>query len=330
MNNGVQGYVHFLGFAPNPKNTFSVIQIGEHVAQFRDRQWYASQNIFLLQPKLTETITNHHFVTASINKSLEFFSGAYNNYPTLGTLTNLIIQLPQTSDGKIDFVFMENFIRELEEERIRELAAYLTVSGYSSYELLPAEQKALKMFEKWEWKEYNLEKLFGKSTRGKRLKSADRIDGNLPFITAGEAETGISAYIGNIVEIFSKNTTTIDMFGSAKYRNYKYGADDHVAVVHTEKLNKHAAIFVTSAIHKSSYTGKFNYGNNFYAKDADKLNIQLPVAPDGNPDYEAMETLISAVQKLVIKDVVLYADRKIAAAKKATGRNIRRDKITED
>lgn len=24
------------------------------------------------------------------------------------------------------------------------------------------------------------------------------------------------------------------MFGSAKYRNYRYGADDHVAVVHTE------------------------------------------------------------------------------------------------
>ncbi len=29
-----------------------------------------------------------------------------------------------------------------------------------------------------------------------------------------------------------------------------------------------------------------------------------------------MQTLISAVQKLVIKDVVLYADRKIAATKK--------------
>jgi hypothetical protein len=28
-----------------------------------------------------------------------------------------------------------------------------------------------------------------------------------------------------------------------------------------------------------------------------------------------METLISAIQKLVIKDVVLYADRKIAASK---------------
>ncbi|MDG6285213.1 restriction endonuclease subunit S [Glaesserella parasuis] len=113
---------------------------------------------------------------------------------------------------------------------------------------------------------------------------------------------------------FKANTTTIDMFGSAKYRNYDYGGDDHIAVVHTENLNKYEAIFMTSAIHKSSYTGKFSYARNFYAKDADELNIQLPTS-NQQPDYSFMEILISAVQKLVIKDVVRYADSKIAATK---------------
>lgn len=89
------------------------------------------------------------------------------------------------------------------------------------------------------------------------------IQGNLPFITAGEADEGVSAFIGNKVQVFSENTTTIDMFGSAKYRNFKYGGDDHIAVVHTNKLPKFASIFVTSAIHKSSYNGQFNYGRNF-------------------------------------------------------------------
>ena len=45
--------------------------------------------------------------------------------------------------------------------------------------------------------------------------------------------------------------------------------------------------------------------------------IMLPVK-DGNPDYEAMEKFISAVQKLVIKDVVQYADKKISATKEVT------------
>lgn len=163
-----------------------------------------------------------------------------------------------------------------------------------------------------------IEKLFGKSTRGKRLKSFDRVLGDLPFVTAGETNEGISAFIGNDVTIFSENTTTIDMFGSAKYRNYKYGADDHIAVVHTEKLAKYSALFVTTSIHKSSYNGQFDYSRNFYAKDADELNISLP-AKNNKPDFEMMNIFISAIQKLVIKDVVLYADRKIAITKSIIG-----------
>ncbi len=230
---------------------------------------------------------------------------------------NFTMRLPITIDGKIDFDFMESFIAELEEERVAELSAYLTVSGLDNYELSSEEENALKNYKSLKWDAYNLEKLFGKSTRGKRLKGDDRIAGTLPFVTAGEASEGISAYISNNVEVFEKNTTTIDMFGSAKYRNYRYGADDHVAVVHTESVPMKASIFLTSAIHKAAHTGKFDYGHNFYAKDADALDIMLPTK-DGEPDFDSMATLISAVQKLVIKDVVIYADRKIEKIKEVT------------
>ena len=250
------------------------------------------------------------FMVMCINKVTDLPVYSYKN--KLGgwnVVKNKHIQLPQKR-GEIDFDFMESFIAELEAERVAELSAYLTVSGLDNYELSNDEEDALKNFQSLKWDTYNLEKLFGKSTRGKRLKGDDRIAGTLPFVTAGEASEGISAYISNEVEVFEKNTTTIDMFGSAKYRNYKYGADDHVAVVHTEAVPMKAAIFVTSACHKAAHTGKFDYGHNFYAKDADALDIQLPTK-DGKPDYDTMTALISAVQKLVIKDVVLYADRKI-------------------
>ena len=156
-----------------------------------------------------------------------------------------------------------------------------------------------------EWGVFNLEELFGKSTRGKRLKSEDRISGTLPFVTAGEKDEGISAFIGNDVTVFSENTITIDMFGSAKYRNYKYGCDDHIAVVHTEKLPKPVAIFITSAIHKKSYTGEFHYGRNFYAKDADTLNISLPTN-NGKIDFEFMESFIAELEAERIADLEAY------------------------
>ena len=232
---------------------------------------------------------------------------------------NFTMRLPVTDNGFINFDFMESFIAELEAERVAELSAYLTVSGLDNYELSGDEVQALQNYSLFTWKSFNLECLFGKSTRGKRLKGDDRVSGTLPFVTAGEASEGISAYISNDVEIFEKNTTTIDMFGSAKYRNYKYGADDHIAVVHTETVPMKAAIFLTAAIHKAAHTGKFDYGHNFYAKDADALDIMLP-AKDGKPDYTTMETLISAVQKLVIKEVVLYANQKIETTKAVTKR----------
>lgn len=247
------------------------------------------------------------FIISAIKKVIsEKYS--YNNKATKIELKNTLIKLP-VKDGSADFEFMESFIAELEANRIAELEGYLDATGLKNYNLTLEEETALNEFDKLHWKSFNLENLFGKSTRGKRLKSADRIIGKLPFVTAGETETGVSAYIGNNVNVFSKNTTTIDMFGSAKYRNYSYGADDHISVVHTEHLPKLAAVFVTSSIHKSSYSGKFSYARNFYPKDADELSILLP-SYGTDPDYKSMEILISAIQKLVIKDVVLYSANK--------------------
>lgn len=162
-----------------------------------------------------------------------------------------------------------------------------------------------KKLENVEWGEFNLEKLFGKSTRGKRLISDNRISGDLPFVTAGETDEGVSAFIGNDVTVFPENTTTIDMFGSAKYRNYKYGGDDHIAVVHTEKLPKFASIFITSAIHKTTYNGQFHYGRNFYAKDTDELNISLPTK-NGKVDFEFMESFMAEIEKERIAKLEAY------------------------
>lgn len=280
---------------------------------YRRKPWYAGQFIRKIIPKFEVTESSVLFFTTLLNKQKpKLLSVLVRDVDK--TFLNIVIRIPVLDTGEIDFDFINSFIAELEAERIKELEAYLTVTGFKDYILTEEEHNVLDSYKEWVWNTFNLEDLFGKSTRGKRLKSADRIPGELPFVTAGEADEGISDFIGNDVAVFSENTTTIDMFGSAKYRNYRYGGDDHVAIVHTEALPKLASIFVTSAIHKSSHNGQFDYSKNFYAKDADTLNIQLP-SRDGHPDYDCMATFISAVQKIVIKEVVQYADRKIDAVK---------------
>ena len=287
-------------------------------AYYQSRPFTVLSDAYAIRWKNEEALSANHylFIVMCINKVTDLPIYSYKN--KLGgwnIVQNKRIKLP-VKHGKIDFDFMENFIAELEAQRYAELEAYLSVTGLKDTHLSPEEEQALLDFDKIQWGTFNLEKLFGKSTRGKRLKSANRIPGALPFVTAGEAEEGVSAFIGNAVELVLANTTTIDMFGSAKYRNYTYGGDDHIAVVHTEDLTKYAAIFVTTAIHKSSHNGQFDYGHNFYAKDADALSISLPITDTQAPDYEKMATIISAIHKLVIKDVVTYSDKKLAATKK--------------
>jgi len=289
------------------KDTITIDMFGNTF--YRNYCYSADDNILVLFDKKSIQPKAKLFIVNLINRiiSCKF---SYGKQYRMGSFNQTKIQLP-VKNKKIDFEFMESFITELESEQISKLEAYLLASGLKDYILTNEEQNILDDFEsgKFIWDSFNLENLFGKSTRGRRLKSDDRIKGNLPFVTAGEAKEGISAFIGNDITIFSENTTTIDMFGSAKYRNYKYGGDDHIAVVNTQDLHQLASIFVTSAIHKSSYTGEFHYGRNFYAKDADELNIFLPIK-NKKPDYKLMETLISAIQKQVIKDVVLYVNGK--------------------
>ena len=307
VNYGVQGKVDRLEYDPNPANTFSLAQVGETVALFRKNEWYGSQNMFVLVPLENKIIENHLFFEAVFYRILRKYSDAYI-YPLLDEIKNLSFSLP-IKENKIDYDLMKQITNKIETLRIEELEAYLSVSGLNNCDLTIDEENAIKNYSKLNWKEFNLEKLFGKSNRGKRLKSEDRIEGDLPFVTAGEADEGVSDFIGNTVDVYSANTTTIDMFGSAKYRNYKYGADDHIAVVHTEFLEKYAAIFVTTAIHKSSHNGQFSYDKNFYAKDADALNIQLP-SIGNEPDYKTMSLIISAIHKMVLKDVISYLNNK--------------------
>jgi len=299
------------------KNVISISANGANTGAtfYQNSEFTVLQDAYAIKWIYTDDfLTDNHFLflVSAISKTI-FGNYEWTNKAGWEKIKYDKIQLP-FKNGKIDFDFIENFICDLEKERIIKLEAYIVATGLKDYTLTAEEEQVLKDYNNVNWQNFNLEKLFGKSNRGKRLKSADRVSGVLPFVTAGEADEGISDFIGNDVEVYPENTTTIDMFGSAKYRNYKYGGDDHIAIVHTEKLSKFASIFVTSAIHKSSYNGQFNYGRNFYAKDADLLNISLPVK-EGKPDYEIMNTIISAIHKLVIEKVVLYVDEKLDNAK---------------
>lgn len=62
-----------------------------------------------------------------------------------GRVENESIDLPVTSDGKPDFDYMEDYIKELEEDRIKELDAYLKATNLDDYELTDEDKKVLSL-----------------------------------------------------------------------------------------------------------------------------------------------------------------------------------------
>ena len=232
------------------------------------------------------------------------------------------MHLPVTDDGTIDFDFMESFMAELEAERVAELSAYLTVSGLDNYELSNNEMAIIERYKKQQipFSEFEFIKIFNNIKQGRRLKNDDQLPGDIPFVMSGTTNTGVIGYISNPVARFPKNSITIDIFGNSFYRNYDFGAGDDPGVYwNTEKEYSRTCMLFFAAAMGRALRGKYSYGKKLRSSQSIHFKMQLPTK-DGKPDYDAMAALISAVQKLVIKDVVLYADRKIEKTKDVTKR----------
>lgn len=261
------------------------------------------------------------FIASCITRSVGY-KYSWGNSISHKKIQNDYVSLPITPENKIDFDFMEAFIRELEEERIRELAAYLKVSGFDNYKLSKCESEALAHFNELKWKEFSYSEIFNHIKQGRRLKKGDQKPGKIPFVMAGTTNTGIVGYISNPIATFPKNSITIDIFGNTFYRNYDFGAGDDTGVYWNDDKNysSEQMLYFSSCMEKS-IRGKFSFGKKLRSSQSFNFRIFLPATSDDSPDYAFMETFISAVQKLVIKDVVLYADKKIAATKQAVHKN---------
>lgn len=318
-NNGIQGKIQKRDFDPNEPFTITATVIGNYkYVKFQTEPYYCSQNINKLTPKSIIEIWNGkiaYYLIAGVQKFVSLYDGQQGGYK-LEDIKNHKIQLP-TKNGKIDFEFMENFIAELEAERIAELEAYLLATGLNDYTLTTEEQQALDDFDtgKIEFSKFTYKSIFNKIVQGRRLTKADQVSGNIPFVMAGTTNTGVVNYISNPVANFPKNSITIDIFGNTFYRDYAFGAGDDTGVYWNDKkeYSKEAMIFFATSM-KKSIDRRFSFGKKLRSSQSLNFKMQLPIQ-NGQPNYVIMETFISAIQKLVIKDVVLYSDSKIAATK---------------
>ena len=130
-------------------------------------------------------------------------------------------------------------------------------------------------------------------------------------ITAGLSNNGILGKTDIKAKIFEENTITIDMFGNAFYRPFKYKMVTHARVFSLKTkfdITQNQGLFLVNCFH--FLNKQFGYENMCSWEKIKDKTIQLPIN-NSEIDFDFMKNLISAIQKSVIKKVVLYVNKKI-------------------
>lgn len=193
------------------------------------------------------------------------------------------ILLPTTSNGEPDYEFMEEYIKEREEQKLEEYVSF------ARKEIEKIEKKIVETNTNHKWKEFYLRDLF-EIYHGKRLVKEKRKDGETPLLTASAVNEGVSDFIEDISMKKYKNVITVDMFGHSFYHKYECCGDDNIYFFVNDKLDDEVKQFISVCINRNS--NKYSYGKQFREKNALNERVLLPVDKNGTLDIVYMKQYI--------------------------------------
>ena len=291
---------------------------------YREKSWYAGQFVRKIIPKISIPKNAVLYFTTVLNMcKSKLLSVLVRNVDE--TFKETSVKLPIKSNGKIDFDFMENFIAELKEERLAELRAYLKVCGLDNYELTNEEKEVIQEFDNLEFAKCDLISVFDvKNTSNILSDDIIKNSGTVPYLCASSINNAVNSYI-SYDNRFLERGNCIFIGGKTFIVSYQekdfFSNDSHNLALYLKnyKRTKYNQLYLVTCLYKS-LNSKYSWGNSISKKKIMSDKIYLPVK-NGKIDYETMDRFISAVQKLVIKDVVLYADREIEATEKIINNN---------
>ena len=293
-------------------------------------------NILVLQSK---NPINHKalFYIATV-MNMDKYKFGYGKQYRMNSLEAHKILLP-TLGGEINFSFMEKFIEELERERVEELEherveeldAYLRATGLKNYELTQSEKSALAKFDEFSRrggvaKKFKIGDLFLVVSNPQLNKESFHFsdNGEYPYFTRTVLNNGIAGYVDYLDEKhkINGNSLAVGMLGMQFFymeKDFYAGQFTKTIYPKFDNFNKDIAQYFICWLNK-----KQNFYQSHLVRDFEKLfnetKILLPISEDGEISYKFIKDFIKAIEKLVIKDVVLWADKKIEATKKVVNK----------
>ncbi|KFL96344.1 putative type II restriction enzyme [Lactobacillus gasseri SV-16A-US] len=325
-----QGLSRFAKEKDCPKIISNVISISANGANtgatfYQDDKFAILQDAYAI--KLRAGCLNREvglYLTSLLNKKLH---GSYDwsNKATWNRIKKLTIKIPILDDESINYNYINNYIAELEQQRLAELEqqrlaeldSYLKATNLDDYLLTDEDRKVLDVRPKHKY--FKIIDLFNVVNTHSILKSqiAKLEKGSTPYLTAAEGNNAVSKYIncpdnwkdqGNCVFIGGKT-----MVVTYQEKDFCSNDSHNLALYFKDKKYRTPLIqqyFVGSI--KKALSEKYSWGDSISKSKIKKDIISLPIDKQDNIDFQYMEDYIKAIQKLTIKNVVKYKDKVIS------------------
>lgn len=165
------------------------------------------------------------------------------------------------------------------------------------------------------WRPFIVGKIFKTIQRGKRLKTADHIQGNVPYVSSSAKNNGVDDFVGNEANVRKfKDCLTIANSGSVGkcfYHPYEFVASDHVTALSSPNLNKYHYLFLATQLERLQE--KYNFNREMTDARIRHEKIMLPVNDDGSPDFVFMENYVRAVEEKLLQRYRDFAEEKFSA-----------------
>lgn len=347
-NNGIGGYS---GLAPTEKGgiiTFSDTTTGGDTMFYQPNDFIGYPHVQGMYPFADEKWDEKcSLYVISVIRKAAGNGWSYAVKFNRALVRELIIELPvienDNSDHEytvddIDWDYMREYIKELEDKcikdlednRITEVDAYLKAARFNDYKLTEEDKNILS----------NNEIIFSKKLIGDlfvkveaKCKKDDfdkRKDTSpepneefcIPLINAKLGNNGIMFY--GRPEDWNTQSMCMDVVQNGAVATGKvYAQPQPTAVLWDAYLIKpiqndvseEILLYYARCIEKLTIE-KFSYEKKATWERIKKCNIIIPVTSTGEPDFDYMERYIRAIEKVVIADVVKYKDRVIEITKK--------------
>ncbi|MCI1672649.1 MAG: restriction endonuclease subunit S [Bifidobacterium tibiigranuli] len=130
------------------------------------------------------------------------------------------------------------------------------------------------------------------------MYAAERVTGNIPYITAGSKNNGIGYFVGNLNITLDEGYVAFNRngaIGQAFYHDYQslLGNDCRKIHISAADNDEYVGLFIALAITKQKNC--FSYSRKLGTQRAKQMKIMLPSVDGKTPNYEFMRQYVSSL-----------------------------------